>query len=68
MEDFAMFEEVGCEELYHSEMNAWLDESTYPDMWKAWDAWVDQLEIDYVNFELQEIADEIRESEVPVCG
>ena len=52
MEDFAMFEEVGCEELYHPDMDAWLDE----------------LEIDYVNLELQEIADEIRESEVPVCG
>lgn len=52
MEDFALFEEVGCEELYHSDMDAWLDE----------------LEIEYVNFELQEIADEIRESEVPACG
>lgn len=52
MEDFALFEEVGCEELYHPDMDAWLDE----------------LERDYVNLELQEIADEIRESEVPVCG
>jgi hypothetical protein len=48
MEDFAMFDEVGCEEYYGED----------------WARWMDEMEIDFVNLELQAIADEQRAEEM----
>jgi len=48
MEDFAMFDEVACEEFYGEDL---------------WEAFLEGMMIE-ANFELQEIADEAREDEV----
>lgn len=48
--ELAMFDEVACEEFYNEDMDRWMDE----------------LEIDYVNGELQVIADEQAEARVEV--
>lgn len=45
-----MFDEVACEEFYNEDMDRWMDE----------------LEIDFVNGELQEIADEQAAARVEV--
>ncbi len=53
MEDSAMYDEVGCEEFYgfdDAEINAWLDE----------------LEIEWMNRILQEVADEQKAAQVEV--
>lgn len=44
------FDEIACEEFYNEDMDRWMDE----------------LEIDYVNAELREIADEQRAGQVEV--
>lgn len=53
MEDFTMFEEVACEEYYSD----FVESAEYR-------AWLEEMEIDFVNAELQEAADELREVEV----
>jgi hypothetical protein len=50
MEDFAMFDEVACEEIYNEE----------------WARWMDELEMEAVNAELQVIADEQKTAQVEV--
>jgi hypothetical protein len=48
MEDFAMFDEVACEEFYNED----------------WARWMDEMEMETVNAELQVIADEERLEEI----
>lgn len=50
METNTMFEEVGCEEYFYEDADR--------------RAWLDALELDYVNEELATIAEEEREKEI----